>query len=334
MQATRFSGLCSTSYGNLRRYPSRKFQTKRVRLCISARLKEAPDVSASWTQSTDEVFIKIPVSPDTRGRDITLEIHPKRLCVMKDGKALIEGSLADVGQIKVDDCFWTLEPDEVGGRHISLTLAKKSMGYESWESLFESELIAAEVTDKVYMQIKIGSEVVGKMLIGLYGSLVPKTVQNFKALCTGEKGVGQAGKPLHFKGSKFHRVIPEFMAQGGDITMGNGFGGESIYGEKFEDESFKLRHDERGVLAMANAGPGTNGSQFYFLFGPQPHLDGKHVVFGKIEAGFDILRRIESVGTDGGVPTDEVEIIDCGLADGVDVEAILDENKQLQLTKS
>ena len=148
-----------------------------------------------------------------------------------------------------------------------------------------------------------------------YGDDVPKTAENFRALCTGEKGDGGSGKPLHYKGSAFHRVIPGFMCQGGDFTAGNGTGGESIYGHKFEDESFAGKagqHTGRGCLSMANAGPNTNGSQFFLCTADTSWLDGAHVVFGQVTGGMEVLDKIEAVGSSSGATDKAVTIADCG----------------------
>jgi peptidylprolyl isomerase len=146
----------------------------------------------------------------------------------------------------------------------------------------------------------------------LFDDVTPTTAENFRALCTGEKGVGKAGKPLHFKGSLFHRIIPNFMAQGGDFTRGNGTGGESIYGEKFADENFKKKHDKPGLLSMANAGPDTNGSQFFLTFVETPWLDGKHVVFGEVVEGLEVLKLLEAQGSDSGKTKVPVTITNSG----------------------
>merc|ERR1712070_911776 len=134
--------------------------------------------------------------------------------------------------------------------------------------------------------------------------------------CTGEKGKGKLGKALHYAKSKFHRIIPKFMAQGGDFTHGSGVGGESIYGGKFDDEGFKLKHNRPYLLSMANAGKNTNGSQFFITFAKTPWLDGKHVVFGQVLKGHDMVDRMEKVGSDSGQPQKTVTIVNSGELSG------------------
>jgi peptidylprolyl isomerase len=165
---------------------------------------------------------------------------------------------------------------------------------------------------RVFFDITIGGKPAGRITMELYNDVTPKTCENFRCLCTGEKGMGKSGKPLHFKSSSFHRVIPNFMCQGGDFTRGNGTGGESIYGEKFPDENFKMTHTGPGMLSMANAGPNTNGSQFFLTTVKTEWLDGKHVVFGHVIEGMDVVKNMEAQGTQSGKPKAEVKIADCG----------------------
>ena len=166
---------------------------------------------------------------------------------------------------------------------------------------------------QVFFDITIGGEAAGRIAFELFADVVPKTAENFRCLCTGEKGQGQSGKPLSYKGSIFHRVIKDFMLQGGDFTRFNGTGGESIYGEKFRDENFKLQHTTPGLLSMANAGPNTNGSQFFITTVVTSWLDGKHCVFGKVIEGMDLVRQIEaSPCSSGDKPKKEVKIAECG----------------------
>ncbi|KAK3275423.1 hypothetical protein CYMTET_16448 [Cymbomonas tetramitiformis] len=164
----------------------------------------------------------------------------------------------------------------------------------------------------VFFDITIGGEAAGRIEMTLRDDVVPQTAENFRCLCTGECGIGSSGKALHFKGCSFHRVIPGFMCQGGDFTLGDGRGGESIYGEKFPDENFQLNHTGLGTLSMANAGPDTNGSQFFLCTSDTSFLDGKHCVFGKVSKGMDVVFDIESVGAQDGKTSKPVIIADCG----------------------
>ncbi|GAA5871310.1 hypothetical protein JCM1840_004409 [Sporobolomyces johnsonii] len=178
---------------------------------------------------------------------------------------------------------------------------------------------------RVFFDITINGHAAGRIIMELFADVTPKTAENFRALCTGEKGVGKLGKPLHYKNSRFHRIIKNFMCQGGDFTNGNGTGGESIYGEKFEDENFEIKHDKPFMLSMANAGPNTNGSQFFITTVPTPHLDGKHCVFGKVTHGRSVVRLMEDAPTSGDAPKEEILIADCGqLAEG-ETGIVLDE---------
>lgn len=169
---------------------------------------------------------------------------------------------------------------------------------------------------RVFFDINIDGKAAGRIEFELYADVVPKTAENFRALCTGEKGVGKSGKNLHYKGCSFHRVIPQFMLQGGDFTRGNGTGGESIYGNKFNDEKpgLELEHDKPFLLSMANAGPNTNGSQFFITTVVCDWLDGKHCVFGQV-LGDDskaVCKKIETFGTADGKTKKPIVIADSG----------------------
>ncbi|QRV85279.1 peptidyl-prolyl cis-trans isomerase, cyclophilin-type protein [Ceratobasidium sp. AG-Ba] len=159
----------------------------------------------------------------------------------------------------------------------------------------------------VFFDITINDQPAGRIVFKLYDEVVPKTARNFRELATKPKGEG-------FIGSVFHRVIPKFMLQGGDFTRGNGTGGRSIYGEKFADENFQVKHSKPGLLSMANSGPNTNGSQFFITVAATSWLDGKHVVFGEVVQGYDdVVKKIEALGSESGKTSRTVTIAQCGL---------------------
>merc|ERR1712097_242766 len=157
----------------------------------------------------------------------------------------------------------------------------------------------------VFFDMQAGDKPLGRIVMQLRSDVTPKTAENFRCLCTGEKGFG-------FKSSSFHRVIPQFMCQGGDFTNHNGTGGKSIYGNKFEDEDFTLKHTGEGILSMANAGPNTNGSQFFLCTAETSWLNGKHVVFGSVTKGMEVVKKMEAVGSQSGATSKPVVIADCG----------------------
>uniref|UniRef100_A0A8C2Q7W9 Peptidyl-prolyl cis-trans isomerase n=1 Tax=Cyprinus carpio TaxID=7962 RepID=A0A8C2Q7W9_CYPCA len=170
---------------------------------------------------------------------------------------------------------------------------------------FSSCALSRDSNPVVFFDMAVDDEDAGRIVMELFAHIVPRTAENFRALCTGEMGFG-------YRRSVFHRIIPDFMCQGGDITNQDGTGGKSIYGGKFEDESFEVRHTGPGLLSMANRGRDTNNSQFFITLKKAEHLDFKHVAFGFVKDGMDVLRRIGELGAKDGKPTKTITISDCG----------------------
>lgn len=259
-----------------------------------------------------EIKLCIPIDAGIKAKDLDIKMVKKTLKVGIRGQEPI-----------IDDTMWkecgedsTWEIGEDGGKRCVIATIYKLQKWDRWPFLLKCEDVPPDtsVTNKCFLDITIDSVPSGRIVVGLYGKLLPKTVENFRALCTGEKGVATCGKPLHYKGTVFHRVIPKFMCQGGDFENGDGTGGESIYGGRFEDEGFPLLHNHAGLLSMANNGENSNGSQFFITTKETEHLDGRHVVFGEVLEGYaEVVQKVEKLGSrPSGATSKKVVIEDCG----------------------
>jgi len=258
--------------------------------------------------------------------DAALRLNPQNV------KALYRRAQARIGQSDYDlakaDLKQALEkePDNQDIKSELKSLEARIREAEKREKSMFNKMFAKELyteTDKsdysdpenpvVYFDISIGDQAPQRIELELFKNIVPKTAENFRALCTGEKGLAKGcEKPQHYKGTIFHRLIKDFMIQGGDFQNENGTGGESIYGAKFEDENFKCKHLKRGYLSMANSGKDTNGSQFFITFKQTSWLDGKHVVFGCVKSGLSYLNDLEAIETEDSRPKKTIRIVDCG----------------------
>lgn len=237
------------------------------------------------------------------------ELIKQREARVKEKQEMLEMSEADEGEEK--DFVIT-----VGGRQYNVKEGQQDLIIDNTDSAPSSVLRGVRddevVTNRVFLDVTIGDDTSSRIELELFGEVAPKTTENFRALCTGEKGKGRSGVALHYKGAPFHRVIPGFMIQGGDFTLGNGRGGESIYGMSFNDETFELVHSKPGLLSMANKGPNTNGAQFFITLAATPWLDGKHTIFGRVSQGMDVVRKIEQQGSDSGSTRVSIMITDSG----------------------
>jgi cyclophilin family peptidyl-prolyl cis-trans isomerase len=293
--------------------PRRVAASRGIKTATRALLTSSPDLPSKPTweapEMTKDIVITVQLPADTTRKDIDVKMFKDHITLNIAGvsEPAIGGDFP--WNVDLEGSYWEKEDDTL------FIYLEKEEAYDPWEFVFESDLPEpgdTTVTDKVYFDMEINGKEAGRIVMGLYGNHVPKTTENFRALCTGEKGEGKAGKPLHYKDSCFHRIIPGFMCQGGDFTAANGTGGESIYGEKFEDEAFGVDHDKPFLLSMANSGPNSNGSQFFITTKECAHLDKKHVVFGEVLEGSDVVLAMEEKGSPEGYPKAQVTVVGCG----------------------
>lgn len=256
-----------------------------------------------------ELTVYVPVDDDTKAKDVVFKISNAKLYVQIKDEVMIDDAFTK--PIVAEESSWELATVK-GQKNLVITVLKKDK-WQTFEYLLKKEDLPADttITHCCFMDIGVDGENIGRIIFGLYGNQVPKTVENFRALCTGEKSTDS--EKLHYEGCSFHRIIPAFMCQGGDFTNNDGTGGKSIYGEKFADENFAMKHTMQGALSMANSGPNSNGSQFFITLNQTEHLDGKHVVFGEVTGGFfDVLKVMEELGSPQGTTSRKVTILACG----------------------
>lgn len=295
-----------------------------------------------WTLSkcTSAVLIYVPIADDVETKDVVFDCHDGHLVLgltPEKGGIVIDDDL--LYKVDVEESYFQLEEGEYGERCIALWLEKLTRNqlwyaYDRFDPVTERFLLKGEkerarldrtVTHLTYLDVEVDGASAGRIVLGLYGNMVPKTVENFRCLCTGEKGKSEeTGEPLHYKSTRLHRLIPGFCVQGGQTwETPDEDGGESIYGLTFEDECLRMKFNEPWLLAMANGGPDTNGSQFFITTSEANHLSYKTVAFGEVVDGKDVVLALERLGDDDGSPTKEVVVVDCGeLAVG---EASVDE---------
>lgn len=284
-----------------------------------------------WTLSkcTGAVLIYVPIADDVNPKDVIFDC---RDFTLKVGTTPEKGGLVIndkvLYKVDIEESYFILDTGEFDERCIVVWLYKLTReqdwyAYDRFEPVSERFLLEGEkkradltfkVTHKAFLDVEIDKKPMGRIVLGLYGDIAPRTVENFRCLCTGEKGKSSVtGSPLHYKGTKFHRVIPGFCIQGGQtFENDDGSGGESIYGMTFEDENLRVKFKKHGMLAMANGGSDTNGSQFFITTVKADHLSHKCVGFGEVLEGMEVVQAIESVGTDEGETSRDVVISGCG----------------------
>lgn len=284
-----------------------------------------------WTISkgTEAILIYMPVADDVTSSDVVFNCRDSKLrlgVTPEKGEMVIDDNL--IYNVDIEESYFIFDEGQFGERCVLVWLYKLTKeqdwyAYDRFEPVTERFLLQGEkkkaqlefnITHKVFMDIEIERVPKGRITMGLFGEIAPRTVENFRCLCTGEKGKSaETGYPLHYKGSEFHRIIPGFCIQGGQtFETDDGDGGESIYGATFEDENLRMKFKNTGMLAMANGGPDTNGSQFFITTGKADHLSFKCIGFGEVLDGWDVVESISALGSEDGETLQEIRIVDCG----------------------